>query len=294
MHPLIVYHSSLGDCIHKDFELELLDDSCLFAEGPVWSEKGYYLFSDISSNVINKIVPGSSKEVYLSHSGCDDEAHAELPRMMGSNGLAYDQEGSLLVCRHGTHDVARYDGKTLAAYINTYNNKPLNSPNDIVVHSNGQVFFSDPPYGLKDQKLNADKHQPHAGAYCWREGRLELIWDKMSYPNGVCLSPDERSLFLCSNKPFEATVLEFDVKTLQMVRVVCQANSDGIKCDQRGNLFLCTGEGILIINPGGEKLGLIRLPTIPANICWGGKDLCDLFITARQNIFLIPNLQKAV
>ncbi len=294
MHPLNIFDVSLNDYIHKDFELELLDDTCLFAEGPVWNPAGFYLFSDISSNVINKIIPGEAKEVYISQSGCEDEAAAELPRMMGSNGLAYDHKGNLLVCRHGSHDVACYDGHSLASYINSYNSKPLNSPNDIIVHRSGQVFFSDPPYGLKDQKINADKYQPHAGVYCWQEGKLTLVWNKMLYPNGICLSPDEQTLFVCSNKPYEATVLEFDVKTLHLKRIVCEANSDGIKCDNRGNLYLCNAEGILIVSIEGKRLGLIQLPTIPSNICWGGKDARDLFITARQNIFHISNLQKAL
>jgi gluconolactonase len=156
------------------------------------------------------------------------------------------------------------------------------------------VFFSDPPYGLKDQNLNADKYQSHAGVYCWKEDKLTLIWNKMLYPNGVCLSPDEESLFVCSNKPFEATILEFDVKTHHLKRIVCEANSDGIKCDKRGNLYLCNAAGVLIINPEGKRLGLIQLPTVPSNICWGGREENDLFITARQNIFHISNLQKAI
>jgi len=292
MHPLTIFHSKLTDYINKDFELELLDDTCLFSEGPVWNASGYYLFSDIPSNIISKIIPGEAKEVYISHSGCEDEASAELPRMMGSNGLAYDKDGKLLVCRHGNHDVAAYDGHRLVPYITGYNSKPFNSPNDIIAHHQGQVFFSDPPYGLKEQKINSDKYQPLAGVYCWREGKVELVWNKMLYPNGVCLSPDEDSLFVCSNKPFEAMILDFDVKTLTFKRIVGQYNSDGIKCDPHGNLYLCNTGGIIIIDANGEKLGLIQLPTIPANICWGGKDRRDLFITARQNIFLVKDLLK--
>jgi gluconolactonase len=292
MHPLTIYHSSLNNYINTDFQLELLDDTCLFSEGPVWNKSGYYLFSDISSNIINKITPGEVKEVYLEHSGCADEDSAELPRMMGSNGLAYDHEEKLLVCRHGDHDVACYDGNYLVSYISSYNGKTFNSPNDIVVHRNGNVFFSDPPYGLKDQKINSEKYQPLAGVYCWREGKVELMWNKMLFPNGVCLSPDEESLFVCSNKPFEANVLEFDVKTLAFKRILGPYNSDGIKCDRHSNLYLCNKDGIIIIDPNGEKLGLIQLPTIPSNLCWGGREGKDLFITARQNIFLIRNLQK--
>jgi gluconolactonase len=292
MHPLTIDHSSLNNYIHTDFELELLDDTCLFAEGPAWNQSGFYLFSDISSNIINKLVPEEVKEIYITGSGCTDEANAELPRMMGSNGLAFDPGGKLLVCRHGDHDVACYDGQHLMPYISSYNGKPFNSPNDIVVHPGGQVFFSDPPYGLKDQKINAEKYQPLAGIYCWREGKVELMWNKMLYPNGVCLSPDGISLFACSNKPFEANVLEFDVKTLAFKRIVGPFSSDGIKCDMHGNLYLCNKDGIIIIDPNGKQLGLIQLPTIPSNLCWGGSEGKDLFITARQNIFFIRNLQK--
>lgn len=294
MQPLTIFNTSINDYIHNDFELELLDDTCLFSEGPVWNKYGYYLFSDISSNIINKIIPGQVKEVYISKSGCEDISNADLPRMMGSNGLAYDHKGKLLVCRHGNHDVACFENDSLVSYINNYNGKPFNSPNDIVTHHNGHIFFSDPPYGLKDQKIKADKYQPIAGVYCWREGKVDLLWNKMLFPNGVCLSPGQESLFVCSNKPFEANILEFDVKTLAFKRIVCQANSDGIKCDEYGNLFLCTGEGILIIDQKGERLGLIKLPTIPANICWGGKEGRDLFITARQNIYLIKDLKKPI
>lgn len=294
MHPLTIFNTSLYNYIRNDFELELLDDTCLFSEGPVWNESGYYLFSDISSNIISKIIPGQVKEVYMSHSGCEDEASAELPRMMGSNGLAYDSNGKLLVCRHGMHDVACYENDRLIPYISNYIGKPFNSPNDIVAHNNGQVFFSDPPYGLKDQKINANKYQPFAGVYCRKEDEVILMWNKLLFPNGVCLSPDQESLFVCSNKSYEANILEFDVNTLAFKRMVAHANSDGIKCDEHGNLFLCTGEGILIMNQKGERLGLIQLPTIPANICWGGKDGSDLFITARQNIYLIKDLKKPI
>lgn len=292
MHPLIIYHPELTNYIHTDFELSLLDDTCMFSEGPVWNKEGYYLFSDIPNNHVNRIVPGQAKAVYLQNSGCSNAAEAELARMMGSNGLAYDAEGNLLICQHGDHAIAKYNGSLLAPFITSFQNKKLNSPNDIVLDKDGAVFFSDPPYGLKEQKINPGKYQPVAGFYCWRNGELELFCDKYEYPNGICISPDGEFLYTCSNKPFEAFVLEFYVKDLTQKRVVCQENSDGIKCDAYGNLYLCNREGIIIINTKGKRTGLIQLPTVPANCCWGGEGLKDLFICARENIFLIRNLQK--
>lgn len=291
MQLLTIYNQQLETYIHKDFALEVLDDDCAFSEGPVWNSEGYYLFSDIPSNIISKIVPGNAKEVFITGSGCKNPDEAELPRMMGSNGLAY-YKNDLLICQHGEHGLARYDGKDLYPFVTTYHYKQLNSPNDIVVHANETVFFSDPPYGLKEQQLNPEKYQPVAGFYCWREGELKLFCDTYKYPNGVCLSPDGKHLYTCSNKPFEASIQEFDVNTLELKREVARENSDGIKCDLHGNLYLCNKDGIIILNQQGQRLGLIQLPTVPANCCWGGKELKDLFICARENIFLIRNLLK--
>lgn len=291
MQQLTVYKDELKQYIHTDAEIELLDATCSFSEGPVWNSEGYYLFSDIPQNIINKLAPGKKKELFLSGSGCDHPDDAELPHMMGSNGLTYLNR-ELIICQHGNHAIAQYDGNGVTKMIAAYNGKAFNSPNDIIAHTDGSLFFSDPPYGLKDQKLNAEKYQPLAGFYCWRNGALTLFCDRYQYPNGVCLSPDGQSLFTCSNKPFENFVLEFDTKTLQAKREVCAENSDGIKCDQHHNLYLCSKEGIVIINAKGERLGVIELPAVPANCCWGGKDLRDLFICARENIFLIRNLQK--
>jgi gluconolactonase len=294
MHPaLTVFDDSIQQFIHTDFEMKKLDNTCRFSEGPVWNHNGFYLFSDIPQNVIYKISDGTKKQVYVEQSGCSPDNTRDLAEQIGSNGLAYDASGNLWVCQHGNGAVALYDGTFLKPHITSFNGKPFNSPNDIVVHSNGTVIFSDPPYGLKDQKLNPAKGQEKACFYSWRGGHLKIITDRYHYPNGVCFSPDERSLFTCSNKPFEAFVLEWDTETLQLKREVAAENGDGIKCDRFGNLYLCNKDGLLILNNAGKRLALIALETIPANCCWGRKDGTDLFITARQYIFLIPDLQKA-
>ncbi|HEU0064925.1 MAG TPA: SMP-30/gluconolactonase/LRE family protein [Flavisolibacter sp.] len=290
---LILQHHSITDYINSDFQIETLSSDCIFTEGPVWNKEGYYLFSDIPANVIYKIQPGSKKEFYLENSGTNNPGDADLkPDQIGSNALAYDHDGNLLICQHGSHGIAIYDGKELKPFITNYNGRPFNSPNDFIIHSDGRIYFSDPPYGLKEGQLNPAKFQPLAAVYCWKNGDLQMICDKYKYPNGVCFSPDERTLYICSNKPFEKFVSEYDPSTNQFRKVLIDETSDGIECDRAGNVYLCNKEGIIICSAAGERLARIQLPTVPANICWGGKNKNDLFVTARQNVFLIQNLQK--
>ncbi|HEX2608102.1 MAG TPA: SMP-30/gluconolactonase/LRE family protein, partial [Flavisolibacter sp.] len=126
---LQVYQDSVIDIIDTDYTFDVLADDCQFTEGPVWHPDGYYLFSDIPANVIYKIRPGSAKEVYLKNSGTDDPLDPDLkPDQTGSNALAYDPEGRLLICQHGSHAIARYDGQQLKPYIDRYEGRPFNSP----------------------------------------------------------------------------------------------------------------------------------------------------------------------
>lgn len=290
---LLVLDDSLREVIHTDFTIELLDDTSEFTEGPVWSKNGYYLFSDIPRNIISKIEVGKPKEVFLESSGCSNLTEDVYPRMQGSNGLGYDAEESLLICQHGNHGIGRYKDGRLKTFIHSYNGKPFNSPNDIIIAKNGTVFFSDPPYGLTGQKLMEGKFQPVAAVYSWKEDALQLICDHYQYPNGVCLSPDESKLYICSNKPFERFVTEYDTADFTKSRILCAENGDGIECDKQGNLYLCAKEGIVIVNSEGNRLGVIQMETVAANACWGGNERRDLFITAQHNTFLIRNLQKA-
>jgi len=294
MHPSIkVYNNSFFDFINKDFEIETLAGDCLFTEGPVWNEQGFYLFSDIPANCIYKIAEKEKKEIFISNSGTSNPGDPDLkPDQIGSNALAYNAEGNLLICQHGSHAIAKYDGRNLQSFISSYKDKRFNSPNDFILHDDGRMYFSDPPYGLKDGKLNPEKFQPLAGVYCWKEGELQLICDKYRYPNGVCLSNDQNILYVCSNKPFEKFISAYDTSNNQFTKIFAEENSDGIEVDRYDNVYLCNKDGIIVLDKKGERLALIQLPTVPANICWGGKKLNDLFITARENIFLIKDLQK--
>jgi gluconolactonase len=288
-----VFDDAILDVLSIDFEIETLCSDCRFTEGPVWNSEGFYLFSDITANTIYKLVPGREKEVFIPNSGTESLLDPDLKGdQAGSNGLAYNNEGALLVCRHGSHMVAQWKNEKLEPFVATYRDKPFNSPNDIVVDGKGRVFFSDPPYGLKDGKLAPEKFQPLGGIYCVAGETTTLICDKYQYPNGVCITPDGKQLYICSNKPFEKFISVYDLETLSFQKLLAEENSDGIKCDPMGNVYLSNKDGILILNKEGKRMALISFPTIPANHCFGGEGKKDLFVTARENVFRVKNLLR--
>jgi gluconolactonase len=290
---ITVYNQHISEVINTDLHIEVLASDCLFTEGPVWHQSGYYLFSDTPANVIYKIVPGNKKEIFLQNAGTDYPANPDLkPDQAGSNGLAFDTNDNLLICQHGNHGIGIYANKQLQPLISTYNNKPFNSPNDLVLHEDQRLYFSDPPYGLKESKLNPSKFQPIAGVYCWNQGEIQLICDKYQYPNGVCLSADQKHLFICSNKPFEKFISVYNTDNNQFEKIFAEENSDGIECDKNGNVYLCNKDGLIILDRLGQRLALIKLQAIPSNLCWGGKDGRDLFVTARQFVLLIKDFLK--
>ena len=281
---ITVLDNRLSQFINVDSELHTLDSECTFAEGPVWNRDGYYLFSDIPKNAIYKIA-GGKKELYLDKSGCAQE-ESFLSEQVGSNGLAYTKNDELIICQHGNGALAKRTDQGLSQMLVSFMGKRFNSPNDVVA-SNGAIFFSDPPYGLTNQQLNTQVAQDKARVYCYRNNEINIVSEHYQYPNGVCISPDGSRLYTCSNKPFERFVLQFDTHSLALVRTVANENGDGIKCDRNGNIYLCAQEGIVIINDDGKRLGILKLPAVPANCCFGGTDAKDLFITARENIYLI-------
>jgi len=289
---LKVYNTSFPEHLNSNFKVEILANDCLFTEGPVWHKQGYYLFSDTPANVIYKLVPYGIKEVFLHNAGTSNGEDSDLnPDQMGSNGLAYANE-DLLICQHGNHAIARYAGGQLLPYINSFEKRPFNSPNDLVLHEDMRLYFSDPPYGLKEGKLNPLKFQPVAGVYCWDNGDIQIVCNKYQYPNGVCLTHDQKHLFICSNKPFERFISMYDTSTNQFEKIFAEENSDGIECDSNGYVYLCNKEGLIILDRYGKRSALIELPAIPSNLCWGGNDMKDLFITARQYVLLIKDFLK--
>lgn len=250
-----------------------------FTEGPVWLPGGYLLFSDIPANRIYKWTPGEGAIIWREPSG-------------NSNGLTLDRAGRLVACEHGNRRVSctEADGRIIAL-ADRYQGKRLNSPNDVVVKSDGVVYFTDPPYGI-DLK---DREQPCNGVYrILPDGTIELLADDFDRPNGLAFSPDESVLYI-DDSP-RRHVRAFDVRpdgTLTNSRVIADmdhpqpGSPDGMKIDVEGHLYVTGATGVWVFEPNGELLGVIVTPERPANCAWGDADRQTLYITAQTSLYRV-------
>ena len=263
---------------------ELLATGFQFTEGPVWHPDGYLLFSDIPANRIHRWTPDGQVGVWREPSG-------------NSNGLTLDQENRVVACEHGNRRVSRAaaDGSAATA-ADRYQGRRLNSPNDLVVKSDGTIYFTDPPYGLDPSaEGGGEREQPCNGLYrIWNDGAVELLADDFDRPNGLAFSPDE-SLLYVDDSP-RRHVRAFDVAadgSLSNSRVFADmdhpqpGSPDGMKIDVDGNLYVTGATGIWVFEPDGSWLGVIATPERPANCAWGDDDRRSLYITARASLYRI-------
>ncbi len=294
---VIRFDGAINKLIPKDAVIEKIAGGFKFVEGPLWmpGEPGYLLFSDIPANTVYRWAPGGEPAVYLRPVLAPD---ARTGGSGGSNGLALDPAGNLILCEHGNRRVARMeaDGSrtTLADH---YGGRRLNSPNDIVFHSTAAAFFTDPPYGLSGDDSPA-KEQPHNGIYRLdADGTVTLLADGQTRPNGIGLSPDERTLYVAnSDTPPNRFWMSYPVNddlTLGEGALFFDANMmseagvpDGLALDRAGNVFATGPGGVLVIDASGKHLGTIAVAERPANVGFGD-DGRTLYITARTSVYRI-------
>ncbi len=269
-------------------DVELVAAQFRFIEGPVWvPSEAVLLFSDILANVMYQLTPPSTITVFRSPSG-------------QSNGLALDRQGRLLAAEHGTRRVSRTlengEPETLVA---TYEGQRFNSPNDLVVRSDGTIYFTDPPYGLLQNP--SDRELPFNGVFRLSPaGELVAEWQGPldSRPNGVALSPDETRLYVADTETAGGLVRVYDVAadgSLSQERVFIGSapQADGMAVDAAGNLYVTTGAGVAVHAPEGTLWGIIELPSdeggsrVPANCAFGDADRRTLYITARQGLYRV-------
>jgi gluconolactonase len=301
---------AFDELIGKVAKLKKLAGGYKWSEGPVWDKKGgYLLFSDIPKNSIFKYQPGKGVSLYLKPSGYDGK-RTDLAEP-GSNGLLIDSEGRLVMMQHGNRRVARQekDGK-ITVLADRYKDKRLNSPNDGAFMSNGDLYFTDPPYGLmvkgKGTTVFPGQELKFCGVYrLSRDGKkLTLLTKEMSKPNGIAFSPDEKTLYVANSDPKKAVWMAFPVKkdgTLGKGRVFFDATKlvgkknpglpDGLKVDQKGNLFATGPGGVLVFSPKGKHLGTIATGVPTANCAWGG-DGSVLYVTANHDLCRIQTRTK--
>lgn len=282
-----VYDSSVA-WLRNAF-IKTVPGTYMFTEGPVWHPDKFFLFSDTPANRIYRLNEDNACEAYLENSGLTHEDIADLSDQIGSNGLATDKNNCLLICQHGDHAIARlHQQNTLEIIAGHYNGRPFNSPNDIIVRHNGVIFFTDPPYGLKDQVLHPGKFQPQAGIYAVNEGSITLVGNELKYPNGLFFSADQQWLYVSSNYPEQRYILRYRMLkdgNGEYDGVFMAVNADGMTTDKAGNIYLATNEGVLVVSPKGKRLALIVLPETPSNLAWGGEQQKTLLITARSQVY---------
>jgi gluconolactonase len=298
--------------IPKDTILENLADGFDWSEGPVWIKDGGFLVcSDIPKNQIVKWQEGKGKSVFLEKSGYNgDRKDLKEP---GTNGLTVDSEGRLVMCQHGERRVARLekDGKTIKVLVDKYDGKRFNSPNDLVYHSNGDLYFTDPPYGLglKERKPGEEEFPGRELDFCGvyrlsKEGKLTLLIKDLSKPNGIAFSPDEKILYIANSDPENPIWVAYPVKedgtlgkgktffdSTPMVKEKKKGLPDGMKVDKDGNVFATGPGGVLVFTADGKHLGTIATGVATSNCNWGD-DGSVLYITADKNLTRIKTSTK--
>jgi gluconolactonase len=273
--------------------IERLWTGARWAEGPAWSGAGrFLLFSDIPNNRQMRWI--------------EDDGHVSVFRAPSeySNGNTFDFEGRQLSCQHGQRRVARFEPDGAVTVIaDKWQGKPLNSPNDIVVHPDGSIWFTDPTYGIQGNYEGiqaASENKKAAYRVEPKTGKMDKITDELDQPNGICFSPDYKKVYICdTGDPKDIQVFDIaDGKARNKRQFIGTAVAgkgaglaDGIRADVDGNIWAGMGwvgagyDGVHIFTPAGERIGQILLPEICANLCFGGPRRNRLFMAASQSLY---------
>ena len=303
------FDSALDKLIATDAKIEVLCGGFEWSEGPVWIQDsklksgGYILFSDIPHNAIMKWQEGVGVNVFMKPAGYTGVA--DYGKEPGSNGLALDAKGQLVMCEHGDRRVSvltKGGGKRTLA--DRWNGKRFNSPNDLAIHKNGDIYFTDPIYGLPKRANDPMREIDFCGVYRVEpNGKVTLQYREISRPNGIAFSPDQKTLYVANSdgrdpiwrafpvkddgnlgdpKPF------FDASKQTKIRA---GGGDGLKVDQQGNVFATGPGGVLVLSPKGELLGRISTGEAIANVGWGD-DGSVLYLTSDMYLCRIKTKTK--
>lgn len=251
-----------------------------FTEGPLWHPKGFLLFSDIPANTIYQWTPNKKPKIFRRPSG-------------NANGNTLDREGRLIAGEHNNRRVSRTEKHgTVVTLVSQYEGKRLNSPNDLVVKSDGSIYFTDPPYGISSDQEELGFYGVYRLA---PDGKLTLLVKDFVRPNGIAFSPDEKKLYVNDSQAGHIRI--FNVKSdgiLENGRIFAQQKDpskqgvpDGMKVDVKGNVYSTGPGGVWVFSPSGNLLGIIEVPEAPANLAWGDRDYKTLYITAKTSLYRI-------
>jgi gluconolactonase len=284
--------------VPSNLKVETIVSGRKWVEGPVWNrQRGYLLFSDVPANSVVQWQESKGSSVFLKPSGYSGKTPFNGAEP-GSNGLAFDPRGRLVLAQHGDRRITRLEAngkKTTLA--ERYEGRRINSPNDIVFSSNGDLYFTDPPFGLPRAFEDPSKELPFQGVYrLAKNGKLTLLIKDIKAPNGIAFSPDEKRLYVSDVNYDRAAWLVYDVArdgTVFNGRVFADATKwktapffgpDGFKLDQAGNLFGARPGGVSVFAPDGTHIGSLEIGHPTSNVAWG-EDGSTLFITAGASVY---------
>jgi gluconolactonase len=300
--------AALDSILPANVKLEKVADGFAFTEGPVWIDagdpaiapdscEGFLLFSDPNNNVIYRMTADGEVQIYKTKSGYSSENIGEY-HQPGANGLTTDSQGRLTICQHGNRRVVRIEKNGVTTVLaDRYEGKRLNSPNDLVYRSDGTLYFTDPPFGLPEYGDDPRRELNFSGVYSVKDGRLRLVSRDFTGPNGLAFSPDEKFLYVGDWDDRKKIVNRYPVNAdgtlgqgalfFDMTSAPGEDAIDGIKVDQRGNVFVSGPGGLWILSPEGRHLGTLRGPEHPHNFNWGGADRRTLYLAAQSGIYRI-------
>lgn len=300
--------SAINQLIGTDAKIEVVAMGFAWPEGPLWVPRdgGYLLFSDIPKNTVFKWSEKEGLSEFLKPSGYTGlKRYSDEP---GSNGLTLDKTGRLISCEHGDRRIsAMVFGEGKQTLADRYEGKRLNSPNDVVVRSNGDIYFTDPPYGLPNREKDESQEYGFCGVFrVSLEGDVSLISNEMTRPNGLAFSPDEKILYVAQSDGQAPIIRAFDIAedgSASNSRVFYDSSElsgkhkgsmDGLKVDVQGNLFATGPGGIHVISPQGKLLGRIDTKEATSNCAFGGDDGSVLYMTADKYLCRIQTKTKGV
>jgi gluconolactonase len=281
--------------VPKDAIIEKVGGGFQFTEGPLWRPDGLLWFSDVIGNVVRSITPSGQVQVLIPNAG--GQSSAPPGSFIGSNGMIADKDGFVLLCQHTNRRIVRVaKDLTMTPYLEKYQGKRLNSPNDLVYRSDGALYFTDPPYGLLKQDDDPAKELKFNGVFLYAGGKLQVAIKDLTRPNGLALSPDEKTFYIGNSDDKSKVWMRYDVAadgTVSHGKVFADVtaekedgNPDGMKVDSQGNVYGSGPGGVWVFSPDGKHLGTIKPPETPANCNWAG-DGKTLYITARTGVYRI-------
>ncbi|HHY50516.1 MAG TPA: SMP-30/gluconolactonase/LRE family protein [Alphaproteobacteria bacterium] len=292
------YEKEFRRLINGSAQLETLYTSCRWAEGPVWFGDGnYLLWSDIPNDRILRWTRETGVSVFRTPAG-------------NTNGHTRDREGRLISCSHGNRRVERteHDGR-ITVLADRYNGKRLNSPNDVVVKSDGTIWFTDPAYGIETDYEGNKGPQEQDGCYVYcldpRTGKLKVVVDDFDRPNGLAFSPDESILYIADSAASHGPDRPHHVRAFRVgagnrlsggkvFKVIEPGIPDGLRVDTEGNIWVTAERCVQVLSPSAVVIGRINLPKTPANLTFGGPKKNWLFIAATDSVHLLHTMANGV